>query len=198
MRVLSRKSVVVLLCLLLAALLFATAAMPWVQATVATTVGELDVPVRGSDAAPAVSALSLVAAAGAVALTIAGRRVRPVVAALIGLSGIGSLLAVLGALRDPVAVSEGVVGEAAGVVGSDAQHVVTVWPWLSLVCALLVVLSGVWALIASRRWASSAASRYDRGPEQRRARPVDVREEGRRDDIDSWDALTEGRDPTGS
>lgn len=198
MKVLSRKSVVVLLCLLLAALLFATAAMPWVQATVGTTVGELDVSVRGSDAAPAVSALSLVAAAGAVALTIAGRRVRPVVAALIGLSGIGSLLAVIGALRDPVAVSEGVVGEAAGVVGSDAQHVITVWPWLSLVCALLVVLSGVWALIASRRWASPAASRYERGPEQRRARPVDVREEGRRDDIDSWDALTEGRDPTGN
>lgn len=196
MRAMTRKSPVVLLCLLLAALLFATAAMPWVEATVETTVGELDVQVRGSDAAPAVSALSLVAAAGAVALTIAGRRVRPVVAAIIALSGVGSMLAVIGALRDPVAVSEGVVGEATGVVGTGAEHVLTVWPWLSLLGGLLVVLGGVWALIASRSWAVSGASRYERGPEQRRARPVDIREVGRRDDIDAWDALTEGRDPT--
>lgn len=199
MSALRRKPLVVLLSLVLAFALFGAAATPWVQAVVATTVSEVQVQVRGTQAAPAVSALALVAAAGSVALSIAGPRVRGVVAAIIALSGLGAAAAIVGVLADPVGVSEGAVGEATGVIGSGAEHTLTVWPPIALALAVLVSAAGIWALIVSRGWARPGASRYDRGTDQRRAAaeaPGDAREDGRRDDIDTWDALTEGRDPT--
>ena len=113
-------------------------------------------------------------------------------------AGLGSLIAVIGAIADPVGVSEGVVGEMTGVVGTGAEHELTVGPWLCAAASVLVILGGVWALISSRTWARPAASRFERGTAQRRAAGDDDRESERRDDIDSWDALTEGRDPTGS
>lgn len=192
-----RKPIVVLLCLVLGAALFGTSAMTWVHASVDTAVSQIDVDVRGSDAAPAVSALGLVAMAGAVALSIAGPRLRPVVALVIAAAGLGSLIAVIGAIVDPVGVSEGVVGEMTGVVGTGAEHELTVGPWLCVAASVVVILGGAWALVSSRTWAKPAASRFDRGTAQRRA-AGDDRESERRDDIDSWDALTEGRDPTGS
>ncbi|MEW1977717.1 Trp biosynthesis-associated membrane protein [Kocuria palustris] len=198
MTALKRKPIVVLLCLVLGAALFGASAMSWVHASVATAVSQIDVDVRGSDAAPAVSALGLVAMAGAVALSIAGPRLRPVVSLMIAGAGLGSLIAVIGAIADPVGVSEGVVGEMTGVVGTGAEHELTVGPWLCAAASMLVILGGVWALISSRTWARPAASRFERGTAQRRAAGDDDRESERRDDIDSWDALTEGRDPTGS
>lgn len=197
MTALKRKPMVVLLCLVLGAALFGSSAMTWVHAGVATAVSELDVEVRGSDAAPAVSALGLVAMAGAVALTIAGPRLRPVVAVVLILSGLGSLAAVIGAILDPVGVSEGVVGEMTGVIGTGARHELTAGPWLGAIASVLVALGGVWALIAARTWPRPGASRFERGSAQRRA-AGDEREADRRDDIDAWDALTEGRDPTRS
>ena len=198
MTALRRKPIVVLLCLALGAVLFGTSAMTWVHASVATAVSQIDVDVRGSDAAPAVSALGLVAMAGAVALSIAGPRLRPVVALVIAASGLGSLIAVIGAIADPVGVSEGVVGEMTGVVGTGAEHELTVGPWLCAAASALVILGGLWALVSARTWAAAGPSRFERGTAQRRAAGEDERESDRRDDIDSWDALTEGRDPTGS
>ncbi|WP_144794587.1 Trp biosynthesis-associated membrane protein [Kocuria palustris] len=197
MTALKRKPLVVLLCLVLGAALFGSSALVWVHASASTAVSQMDIPVRGSDAAPAVSALGLVAMAGAVALTIAGHRLRGVVAIVIMLAGAGALAAVIGAIMDPVGVSEGVVGEATGVIGSDAQHELTAGPWLSAAASVLVVLGGAWALLSARSWPRPGASRFERGAAQRRAAGEDQREIGRRDDIDAWDELTEGRDPTG-
>lgn len=186
-RALSRKPVVVLAGLVAALALFACSAATWVAATAETTLEPVAVDVAGSDAAPAVTALGLVAAAGALALAVTGRALRTVVAAVVALAGVGALVATAAVLADPAGAARPVVGETTGMVGAGGEHVLTVWPWLAAVAALLVTACGVWALVAGRGW--SAARRYERpgaGPGER----------PRGDEIDSWDALTEGRDPT--
>ncbi|WP_309125456.1 Trp biosynthesis-associated membrane protein [Kocuria sp.] len=186
---LSRKAPVVLGTLVAALAVFACSAATWVSATVRTTLEPITVDVAGSDAAPAVTALGLVAAAGALATAISGRALRPVVAVVVALAGLGALAAAASVLADPSGAAQTVVGETTGMVNAGGDYALTAWPWLAAAAAGLVALCGLWALVAGRTW--TAARRYERPA-------AEAAGGGARtgDEIDSWDALTEGRDPT--
>lgn len=206
MRRLRGKGPLVLLNLVLAALLFGSASLVWFNVTVPNPVQDVHVAVRGTQAAPAVSALALVAAAAALALSIAGRRVRWVVAAIIPLVAVGAVASVLGAVLQPDHATETAVGDSSGLIGADTEQVMSFWPWCAVATGLLLVLSGVWTMIVMRGWAVGGTSKYqvtrgegadgaDRGsPSLGSGHDADL---ARRDGIDAWDALSEGDDPTG-
>lgn len=186
----SRRSTVVLGMLAASLAVFACSAPTWVSATVRTTIEPVTVAVAGSEAAPAVTALGLVSAAGALATAISGRVLRAVVAVVVLLAGLGALAASVAVLLDPEGAARAAVGEATGMVNAGGDFATTVWPWPAAAAAALVALSGAWSLVAGRSW--TTARRYDRsGAEET---PGQAARGG--DEIDSWDALTEGRDPT--
>lgn len=186
----ARRSTVVLGTLVAALALFACSAATWVSAAVATALEPVTVAVAGSDAAPAVTALGLVAAAGALAVAISGRVLRAVVAAVVLLAGLGALAATAAVLADPTGAAQTTVGESTGLINAGGDYALTVWPWLAAAAAGLVALCGAWALVAGRGW--TAGRRYERAGTE----PAPVRDPRPGDEIDSWDALTEGRDPT--
>jgi uncharacterized membrane protein (TIGR02234 family) len=188
--VLTRRSTVVLATLAAALAVFACSAATWISATVQTTLEPVTVDVAGSDAAPAVTALGLVAAAGALTTAISGRVLRAVVSVVVLLAGLGALAASVAVLADPAGAAQTAVGEATGMINAGGDFAVTAWPSLAAAASALVALCGAWALVAGRSW--TAARRYERSGAD--GVPAATPRPG--DEIDSWDALTEGRDPT--
>lgn len=205
------KSPLLLTALVLSVLLFGSASMTWFHVTVASPVQDVEVTVRGTDASPAVPALALVTAAAALALSIAGQVLRWVVASVIPLSAVGVLIAMVSVITDPVLATETVVGETAGIIGTNADPDMTVMPWLSVVLAGLLLAVGAWMLLCLPQWRSPSTSKYQRrreaaapdapvsdgsrdGGDQHRVRDPDA---VRRDGIEAWDAFSEGDDPTG-
>lgn len=183
----------VMVCLLIPALAFATTLFTWVHAKVPTVLqqGTTAIDVKGTDAAPAVSALAIVAVAGVLAARIAGTWLRAVICAVVALAGAGIGIAALTSALNPEQASTTKVGKATGTIGGGGSFETTVWPWLALVLAVATVVMAVWLWFSSRRWRSTAR-RYDRNAVQGQA----PGENPHGDDIDAWDSLTAGQDPT--
>ena len=134
-------------------------------------------------------ALSIVAVAAALAGTIAARIARPIVAVVQALVGVGIVAFTVTTLRDPVTAAAGAVSTRFGVERVDGvDYAVTVWPWLCVVGGVLVVLAALLLLFSGR---GSTSHRYER---TRGGRAVVTA--ATMDDIDRWDAFTEGEDPT--
>lgn len=195
---LRRTAPAVLATLVCAIGLFAASAATWIHATVETTLQPLTVDVPGSDAAPAVTALGLVAGAAAVASTLAGRVLRTIVGAVVALAGVGAIFAVLSVTADPGNASRGTVGTQTGAVGTGGEYAVTAFPWLALVAAVALILCGIWLMLVARNAGRKAGRRYDRDAlagnkaESTGERMTTVHS----NDIDAWDAFTRGEDPT--
>ncbi|HEY4614274.1 MAG TPA: Trp biosynthesis-associated membrane protein, partial [Citricoccus sp.] len=94
------------------------------------------------------------------------------------------------------------VSAATGTTAEAASYAVTAWPWVTLAAGVLLAACGVVVLVAGRGWRENR--RYDRraaagaagtgasgavgAPETPGSGPVD--------EIDAWDELTRGEDPT--
>ena len=207
---LRRTAPAVLITLLCALALFGTTAVPWIHAEATTSLQPVTVDVKGADAAPAVTALGLVAAVAAVASALGGRALRTAVGAVVALAGVGAAVAVLAVTADPRAAAQPVVGEQTGVINGGGQYTMTAWPWVALAAAVLVALCGVWLVLVAQRARRRGGRRYDRtaagGADAPRGRPDangapatsagESQAAEHADDIDTWDALTRGEDPT--
>jgi uncharacterized membrane protein (TIGR02234 family) len=173
---------------------FGTTTQTWLTAHLpGTRVQTPDVSVAGSDAATAVTALALVALAAALAASIAGRIARIVIAVLLAAAGVGISAASLAVIANPAAAASAAIGEATGQIGGEAAVVVTVFPYVAAVAGILLVATAIWLVLAGRSWAASkkyvpAAERQADGMPSDRAGSVD--------EIDSWDQLSRGEDPT--
>lgn len=100
----ARKSTLVLATALLALAVFGTTTQTWIEVRLdPTAASNSDLHVQGSKAATAVTALALVALAGGLAASIAGRIARWIIAALLALSAAGIILAAATVLSDPLA-----------------------------------------------------------------------------------------------
>lgn len=169
--------------------------------------------VSGKDAATAVSALAVVALAGSVAAAIAGRLARWIIAVLVLLSGLGIATSALTALSNPEAASVSKVGAAAGTMRIQGDYVVTFWPWLTVVIGAWIMAAAIWLALAGRRWqasrkytpAAAAAASAPTGPADSASTPPAGEDAGERagtpesaalDEIDGWDSLSRGEDPT--
>lgn len=182
-----------------------------VPAQGAINVQEFDV--SGKDAATAVAALAVVALAGSVAAAIAGRLARWIIAVLVLLSGLGITASALSALSNPIAASVSKVGDAAGTLRIQGDYQVTFWPWLTVVIGVWIMASAIWLAVAGRRWKTSrkytpaAATTGESTDGARATAPTTAGPEGdvpgeqpgdsgSLDEIDGWDSLSRGEDPT--
>ena len=188
----ARKSTVVLLITVLALAVFGTTTQTWMTVTTdPNQAGGAQVPldVQGSKAATAVTALALVALAGGLAAAIAGRIARWIITAIIVLASAGIVAAAATVLADPLAAAQGSIGAATGVTGSQAQVAVTAFPVIAVAAGGLLALAGLLILPASRHW--KARTKYDAA-----ATAGTAAASGPVDEIDSWDRLSRGDDPT--
>jgi uncharacterized membrane protein (TIGR02234 family) len=192
MPVWARRSTVVLLIAVLALAVFGTTTQTWLSVSLdpaqAGARGDA-LEVQGSKAATAVTALALVALAGGLAASIAGRIARWVITVIIVLAAAGIVAAAATVLADPLAAAQGSIAAATGVSGGTARVEATVFPFLAVVCGSLLALAGLLVVPAGRYW--KTRTKYDvpvRGPGAATAGPMD--------EIDSWDRLSRGDDPT--
>ncbi|MEH0109956.1 Trp biosynthesis-associated membrane protein [Tersicoccus sp. MR15.9] len=230
----------VLLTVIVAGGVFLTTTQTWVHATLTSgTVRSIDAAVNGSDAARSVTALALVALAGALALSIAGRIARVIIAVVIVLAGVGGAVAAFSVLGDPAAAADGKIAAQSGVTGGAIDASVTGWVIAAAVVAIVLAACGVLVLVAGRRWdsarrfetpaataaeadaatgsptgtaaagaaATDAPGRDGTAAAAPEAIPADATAPTGAptgaptaaapvDDIDSWDRLTRGQDPT--
>lgn len=191
----ARKSTLVLLIAVLAMAVFGATTQTWL--TVHLDPQQLGQPgaaqdglqVQGSKAATTVTALALVALAGGLAASIAGRIARWIITAIVVLAAVGIITAAATVLADPLAAAQGSIAAATGVTGSTAEVSVTAFPVLAVVAGSLLALGGLLVIPAGRYW--KTRTKYDSaasGSPAAQAGPVD--------EIDSWDRLSRGDDPT--
>lgn len=169
---------------------FLTTLPTWIRAEVSTVVATSTLDISGADAGPTVSALALVALVASVALRIAGPKLRKVLALLLVGVGVGLAVAAFGVHADPQAASMAQVSAITGTNAPADSYEVTVLPLLSAAFGVLVALAGVWAFVATSHW--KTGRKYDRSA-ARAARLASAEET---DEIDAWDSLSEGKDPT--
>ena len=150
----------------------------------------------GSKAVPQYTALAIASLALFLAMTIAGRVVRVVLAVIEVLLGVAIVVAGINALADPVAAARGAIGEVAGVSDLSAvRRVVTsvdvsAWPVVGIVGGVLAVLLGVVVLVVQRSWPGPSRKYAATPTATPKAAPVE------RDAVVDWDDLSAGVDPT--
>lgn len=191
----ARKSTLVLVIAALALAVFGTTTQTWLTVHLDPTqlgpaVNSQDgLQVQGSKAATTVTALALVALAGGLAASIAGRIARWIITAIILLAAAGIVGAAAIVLGDPQAAAQGSIAAATGITGSNVQVGVTVFPALAVVAGSLLGLSALAVVPAGRYWRTR--TKYDTAADGTAASPA-----GQSDEIDSWDRLSRGDDPT--
>ena len=198
----ARKSTLVLVIAALALAVFGTTTQTWLTVHLdptqlgAAVASQDGLQVQGSKAATTVTALALVALAGGLAASIAGRVARWVITAIILLAAAGIVAAAAVVLADPLAAAQGSIAAATGISGSSVQVDVTVFPVLAVVAGALLGLSALAIVPAGRYW--KTRTKYDAAA----AGPAGGTAAGGNapaapaDEIDSWDRLSRGDDPT--
>lgn len=204
LRVASRPAVVVIVLAGSGAVVLA-AGQGWVNTAVSGVPGLSTVSATGRDAAPGVTAIALVAAAGAAALTMTGKVARVVVSVLLAVAGVAVLALVWSVVADPGAALHPALVRATGQSGTAAAGGARVsgWPWLAAVGGALVLFGGVLAAARGDAWTGSGRSSgaQPAGPGTGEGSGAGTgagtgdSERDRR--LDAWDALSRGEDPTG-
>ncbi|MFC7374370.1 MULTISPECIES: Trp biosynthesis-associated membrane protein [unclassified Brachybacterium] len=182
------RRMTVLAGLFASALLAGATRMTWVQASAPDLAGTTqDVAVKGTDAAPAVLAVAIVAVAAALATTLSSTWVRFVTGPVLLAAGLAGGYSAVMVSADPISASGSAVAGATGVLGSQVQAQATAWPLLTLLPALAVAATGLIVLVAGRTW--PVGTRY-------RSAAVTVTADPAEDPAAAWDALTRGEDPS--
>jgi uncharacterized membrane protein (TIGR02234 family) len=173
------------LCLLGASVVLVAAGRSWVTAAGAVDLAAgLGVRLTGRTVAAAVPALGLVALGGTVAMVAARGRLRVLVGALLTLVGGWTSWLALRIIADPDAAARSADGVGAVAAGSAD---VTGWAWAAAVGGLLVAAAGLLAAVRGPGWPAMSA-RYDR--------PTLAQRAGVPPEVQIWEALDRGDDPT--
>jgi len=167
----------------------------WSEGTATVAGGAFPLTATGSDVTGVPAALAVVGLAALVAVFAVRRAGRLAVAALLALSGAGTVAAALIGASDKEALDE----KAAQVSGDTSATVAalshTAWPYVAAAGGVLLLLAGLLALRYGRQW-PAMSGRYERtGAPRPRRRPARV-DPDRPEDL--WKALDRGEDPTGA
>lgn len=159
-----------------------------------------ELTVSGASAIPVLAPLSLAVLALGAALSIVGTVLRYVFGALAIALGVVLMLLTVPAMTDPGTrhVASTVTG-ATGIAGEDAVSALlqaidaSVWPTVTLVAWVVLLVGGVLVLATAHRWRGSdrryrAQSEAPAAAGATASRPHDA--------IDDWDDLSRGDDPT--
>lgn len=169
-----------------------SATRTWVTVDVASSSVQIpQIVIDGATAAASVTAVSVVVLAGSLALLIAGKIARYIIAAICLLAGATVITAGIGALRDPQAVASTAVAEATGLAQNAGEYTLTAWPAVAVIAGVLIVLQAVLVLVFAGRWPAKA-SKYDRQAAKASVEPKDQSSRN----IASWEQLSQGEDPT--
>jgi uncharacterized membrane protein (TIGR02234 family) len=178
-----------------AGLVLLAATRDWVSQQVTGVPGVVRLSAPGAQAAPAVTALAVVAGAAAIMLLLAGRLVSRLAGTVAALAGAGVVASVIGVLADPRGAAASAVPGATGRAGPlPGAATASPWVWLALVGGLLVVAGGLVAAVRGGRW-SVPGRRFETGTDPAGG-PAGPRAAGE-DPVAAWDALSRGEDPTG-
>ncbi|GAA2263370.1 membrane protein [Streptomyces ruber] len=166
----------------------------WSAATATVAGGDFPLTAQGSDVTGVPAALAIVGLAALVAVFAVRRAGRVLVAALLALSGAGTIAAALLGASDRAALDEKAAqasGDASATVHALSH---TAWPYVAAAGGALLLLAGLLALRYGRLW-PAMSGRYERDgtPRPRKARAVDPE---RPEEL--WKALDRGEDPTGT
>ena len=189
------KRMVMLLGVIGAVLALATSTRTWI--TVQPEVGSVKIPlieVAGSDASAAIAALAVVALAGSLAALIAGKIARYVISGILLLVGGGIIASALAVLGNPVTAAAAKVGEATGLSTAAGDYQVSFWPYVAACAGLVLVVNALILAVAGRTWAGS--KKYSRDAATAADSTEPAAPTGRIDEIDGWDSLSRGEDPT--
>lgn len=171
-------------------LLLLASSRTWVTGRTSDPVmGQATVSVSGSQAAPGVVALAVVALAALVAVLTGGPRIRRLSAVLLTLAALGATALSALVVIDPATVLSRQAAEQLGRTGAiGSAAALSPWSWLAVTLAAVLSVAGALATVAVGRW-PGLSSRFDR-PEV--AEGADHRGARR----SPWDELSEGHDPT--
>lgn len=203
-----KRRTAVLWALAAGAIILGTGAQTWIESTGVSGLATTSVTTTGNEAVAVVPAMGLVGLAAGIALSMARRIGRWVAAVLLVLAGVTASLTSVNAALDPAGAAQTQVSQASGTTADAASYGVTVWPWLTLVGGVLLLLCGLAVLVLGRGWttsrrhespvaaaAANATSVTATGPG-----PHVTERDGQRDEeldeIDAWDELSRGQDPT--
>lgn len=169
-----------------------SATRTWITVDVESSSVQIpQIVIDGATAAASVTAVSVVVLAGSLALLIAGKISRYIIAAICLLAGATVIAAGIGALADPQAVAATAVSEATGLTQNAGEYALTAWPAVAVFAGALMVLQAALVFIFSSRWPAKA-SKYDRQARTAAAAPKDASSQN----IASWEQLSAGEDPT--
>ncbi|MFI8945834.1 TIGR02234 family membrane protein [Streptomyces sp. NPDC053750] len=191
-----RSLAVALLCGALgAAVALLATRQEWAEGTATVAGGAFPLTAKGSDVTGVPAALAIVGLAALVAVFAVRRAGRLAVAALLTLSGAGTVAAALVGASDSSALDEQ-AAKAAGDTSATVDALThTAWPYVAAVGGALLLLAGLLALRYGRLW-PAMSGRYERdGTPRPRRRPQTV-DPDRPEDL--WKALDRGEDPTGA
>ncbi|MER5497461.1 TIGR02234 family membrane protein [Streptomyces sp. NPDC002561] len=166
----------------------------WAEGRASVGGGFLPLAAEGQDVTGLPAALAVVGLAALVAVFAVRGAGRLVVAGLLALSGLGAgLSACLGA------VDRAALDEKAAQTTGDTQATIdalshTVWPYVTAVGGLLILLAGLLALRYGKRW-PTMSGRYERDGTPRPRRAARTAPDPDRPE-DLWKALDRGEDPT--
>ncbi|MGI5198860.1 TIGR02234 family membrane protein [Streptomyces sp. CA-288835] len=167
----------------------------WSEGTATVAGGDFPLSATGSDVTGVPAALAIVGLAALVAVFAVRRAGRFLVAALLALSGAGTVAAALLGASDSSALDDKAAqasGDTAATVDSMSH---TAWPYVAAAGGVLLLLAGLLALRYGRLW-PAMSGRYERdgAPRPRKARPAP--DPDRPEEM--WKALDRGEDPTGA
>lgn len=187
----SRRTLVLVI-LAASALLLLSTTQTWVTASGLGETATVDeVAITGAEAAETVTAMGLVGLASALALTIARKLIRYLIAVLVLASSAISGAAVVAVLSDPAAAVTAALGETTGTTTDAQDYALSPALWLAVVAVVLVTLAGLALLLVSHRWPDRAGRRYESPAEGATATAAEDL-----DEFDLWDDLSQGEDPT--
>ncbi|MCH5675427.1 TIGR02234 family membrane protein [Streptomyces gilvus] len=165
----------------------------WSEGTTTVAGGAFSLTAKGSDVTGVPAALAIVGLAALVAVFAVRRAGRLLVAALLALSGAGTVAAALLGASDSSALDDK-AAQAAGDTSATVHALShTAWPYVAAVGGALILLAGLLALRYGRHW-PAMSGRYERdGAARPRRRPAGI-DPDRPEDL--WKALDRGEDPT--
>lgn len=142
----------------------------------------------GREAAPAVVALALAAAAAGLAAALTGRHVVRLLGAVGVVAAVGGAAAAAGVARDPgAAVADAAVRFGVDPATAAASAQVTAWGWVGLAAWGVPLVAALMTVSRGHRW-------RPRGTEDRR--PAGVGGSASPSAAVVWEALSRGEDPT--
>src|SRR5699024_4743177 len=190
------RSVTVLILLLGGVLALIGSTQTWVTATGFDATHIQNVQLSGQEASPIITAIALVTVVAGAALSIARKIGRCVIGIVALFATVTMVWSTINVIRIPLAAASPKIDETicTSVVDDDiaATIEVSLLLWLTVIGSVIGLIGALIALTVGNRWPIDKTKKYDIGGQ----RPTAQQPDGPLDEIDTWDDLSRGKDPT--